>query len=81
MKNNALKFINPILATLLLLALICISLYEIGPQGIRGTEVIKELHAACGILFFLVGLIHLYLNWAWVRINIFGIKKHNHPKK
>lgn len=81
MKNSALKFINPILAILLLLALIFISLYAIGPQGLRGNEIIKEFHAGCGILIFLLGLIHLYLNWSWVRVNIFGIKKQNHPKK
>lgn len=81
MKNNALKFINPVLALLLLLTVIGVTIYKFGPENLRGSEAMAQLHSVCGILFFLTGLIHLYFNWTWVRSNIFGIKKHKSSGK
>ncbi len=75
MKNTALKFINPILATLFLLTIIVAGLYKFGPAAWRGTETLAVMHQLSGILFFFVALIHIYLNWAWIKTNIFGIKK------
>ncbi|HOZ01396.1 MAG TPA: DUF4405 domain-containing protein [Candidatus Syntrophosphaera sp.] len=76
MKNNALKFINPILLLLFLIAVIAMAIYKID-QG----DAWAEIHEFAGILFFCVGLIHLYYNWGWVRTNIFKQKKKNHNRK
>jgi len=75
MKNTALKFINPILAVLFLAVIITVGLYKFGPSAIKGSETLAELHEFAGILFFCVALIHLYFNWAWIKLNILGIKK------
>jgi len=75
MKNKALKFINPILFILFLVALIAMVLYKFGPEGVRNSEGVGELHEWAGILFFFVGVLHLIYNWGWVRMNIFGKKK------
>jgi len=80
MKNNFLKFINPVLAILFVLTIIAVGLYKYGPAAIRGSEAIGELHEFAGILFFLVALLHIYFNWGWIKTNIFGIKKHKKGK-
>ncbi|MDD4310740.1 MAG: hypothetical protein PHO32_10190 [Candidatus Cloacimonetes bacterium] len=74
MKNTALKFINPILAILVLLTFIFVVLYKFGPLAWRGSETLAQLHAFSGSIFFFVALIHLYYNWGWVKVNIFGKK-------
>jgi len=75
MKNNFLKFINPILALLFLLTMIAMALYRFGPESLQGSESMGQLHAWAGTLFFLVALLHIYFNWGWIKLNIFGIKK------
>ncbi|MDY0152361.1 MAG: DUF4405 domain-containing protein [Candidatus Cloacimonas sp.] len=81
MKNSALKFINPILAALFVLTAIFVSLYKFGPTAWRGTETLGELHEFAGALFIFVALIHIYFNWGWIRLNIFGINaKHKAAK-
>ncbi len=76
MKNNYLKFLNPILALLFILTLVAVGLYKFGPASLRGSEAMEEFHQFCGIIFFLVALLHVYFNWTWVKTNILGIKKH-----
>jgi cytochrome b subunit of formate dehydrogenase len=74
MKNTALKFINPILATLFLLTILFVALYKFGPTAWRGSETLGGLHEFSGALFFFVALIHIYYNWSWIRVNILGKK-------
>lgn len=74
MKTKALKFINPILFVLFLVALVAMLVYKAGP----GHETLAEIHEFAGILFFIVGLLHLYYNWGWVRSNI--LKRNKHKK-
>ena len=31
---------------------------------------IKEIHENAGIVFAIAALIHIYLNWAWIRTNL-----------
>ena len=40
----------------------------------RGTEAIAEVHKYNGVLFIALAVIHIMLNWGWVRSVIF--KKH-----
>ena len=75
MKNTALKFINPILFILLLATFISMMLYKFGPESMRGSEDLGVIHTWAGTLFFIVGIIHLIYNWAWVRMNILGKRK------
>ncbi len=74
MKNKALKFINPILALLLLLTFTFVALYKFGPLAWRGSESLGGLHEFSGAMFLFVALIHIYLNWSWIRSNILGKK-------
>jgi predicted ferric reductase len=76
MKNTALKFINPIMFILFVIALISMLLYRFGPESMRGSELLYTYHSFSGTLFFFVGIIHLIYNWSWVRSNFLKKKKH-----
>lgn len=80
MKQNALKFINPILALLFIATFVSVMLYNYGPEAWRGSESLGQMHRFSGILFFFIALIHLYFNWGWVKVNIFGIKPRKSSK-
>ncbi|MBW6514119.1 MAG: hypothetical protein K0B87_05125 [Candidatus Syntrophosphaera sp.] len=71
MKNTALKFLNPILLLLFIIAAVAMLIYRLG----GGSELMGQIHAWAGILFFIVGILHLFYNWSWVRANILKKKK------
>jgi cytochrome b len=71
MKNTALKFLNPILLILLIIAFVSMLLYRFG----GGSEKMGQTHAWAGLFFFFVGILHLICNWGWVRANIFKRRK------
>ncbi|MDZ4182066.1 MAG: DUF4405 domain-containing protein [Candidatus Cloacimonadaceae bacterium] len=75
MKNSALKFINPVLFTLFIITMVSMLLYRYGPESMRWSETLGNIHQYAGALFFLCGIIHLFFNWGWVRMNIFGIRR------
>lgn len=75
MKNKALKFINPILFILLLTVFVSMLLYKLGPDHLKYSESMSELHTFAGVLFFIVGIIHIYLNWSWIKSNLIGKSK------
>jgi len=65
-KNIALKILNPIVALLLLCqvstAIIMVAL---------GNGIIEVIHETGGILLTLGALLHLSLNWNWVKATYF----------
>jgi hypothetical protein len=61
-KNKLLKIVNP----LLLLSLI---LQALTGYFREGRHTLEEVHEANAVVFLLLALGHLYLNWAWVKSN------------
>lgn len=74
MNNKALKIINPILLLLVLLILVGLVIYKVTESNLG-----RELHEISGILFVAVGLLHLSINWGWVRATY--LKKKNSKKQ
>ena len=67
MKRNALlKILNPILAILLLNQ----ALTGLLSDSLSG-EAFEVLHEGGGVAFVIGGLLHLVLNWNWVKANFF----------
>lgn len=75
MKNKALKIINPILFALLLTVFLSMILYKFGPAHLKYSESMSDLHTYAGAMFFIVGIIHIYLNWFWIKTNLIGRPK------
>jgi hypothetical protein len=63
-KTKALKLLNPILGVLVLNQLLVGLLHDALPR-----EVFEVMHEGGGILLVLGVLLHLILNWNWVRAN------------
>ncbi len=72
-KNTLLKIINPILAV--------VFLYQVGTglmHDIIPKEIFEAVHIAGAFTLIVFVIIHLVLNWNWVKLNFF--KKHGKPQ-
>ena len=65
-RNTVLKILNPILALLLLNQLLTGLFHKA-----LSHETFEILHGGNGILVALAALLHVILNWNWVRANFF----------
>jgi hypothetical protein len=69
-KRNLLKIVNIIVGILFLNQAITGMLHDFLPR-----DIFEFFHAG-GFLFIIAALLHIYLNWAWVRSNLLsGHKK------
>jgi protein-S-isoprenylcysteine O-methyltransferase Ste14 len=64
-RNSVLKILNPILA-LLLLNQILVGLFH----GFVPRDVFEILHQGGGIVLATAALLHVILNWNWVKANL-----------
>ena len=65
MKNNLLKIINPLLAVLLLNQVAAAMLH-----GVISKDAFEFLHEGGGVVLTIVAVIHVFLNWNWVKANL-----------
>ena len=72
MKIKLLKIVNLFLGLAFLLQVISVvtMILEIGPGWIY------SMHSINGLVFILLVIVHIVLNWAWIRVN-FMKKKEN----
>lgn len=75
-KTKALKLLNPMLGVLVLNQALVGLLHDALPQG-----AFEVMHEGGGVLLVLGVLLHLMLNWNWVRANFFkkGIPGSSYP--
>lgn len=71
MKQSILKFLNPILLIFFIVTVVAMALYRLT----GGSETFGEIHEFAGIMFIIVGILHLFYNWGWVRTNFLKKKK------
>ncbi len=74
-KNKVLKIINPILAILVLYQVITGSMHEVIPK-----ESFEAVHVSGGVALVVFVIIHLLLNWNWVRASFFGSRNKKEKK-
>ena len=63
-RTSVLKIVNPILGVLLLNQVITGLLHDVLPH-----EAYEVLHGGGGIVFAIVALLHVMLNWNWIKAN------------
>jgi hypothetical protein len=63
-KIEALKILNPILGVLVLNQALMAAFHDAVPR-----QVFEVMHGGGGVLMVLGVVIHLILNWSWVRVN------------
>lgn len=62
MKKFALKVLNPIIALLILNQVFSALLH-----GVLSHEIFEKVHETGGFLLFIGAVLHLLLNWSWVK--------------
>lgn len=77
-----LKLLNPVMFLAFLTAAVGVVLlkYPIIPS-LQGSEIIYNVHVIAGQIFIVLGILHLVLNWSWIKSQIFGIKPKSKIKK
>ena len=63
-RNSLLKILNPILAVLLVNQIITGLLH-----GYLSEEAYEILHGGSGLVFAVAALLHVIMNWNWVKSN------------
>ncbi len=69
-----LRLVNILLFLAALLNATGMALYSI-PTALQHSEAMLNLHRVAGLVFFVLAIIHITLNWAWIRSQILGMKK------
>jgi hypothetical protein len=69
-KRNLLKIVNVLLAILILNQATTALIHDLLPK-----DAFEFLHEGGGVTMFLLALVHVYLNWAWVKANILPGRK------
>ena len=69
-KRGLLKIVNILLAILILNQATTGML-----RGILPRDVFEFLHEGGGVTIFIAALVHVYLNWAWVKSNLLSGRK------
>ena len=77
MNNKILKILNPLLFIALLVTIVAMVLYKVPGRYQYDSDSVGKIHEIAGIVFFILALLHIYLNWQWIKSQVFGIK----PKK
>jgi hypothetical protein len=66
MKNTVLKIVNPLLGILLINQVVMALLHDLLPR-----KVFEVMHEGGGGLFAVAAVVHVLLNWSWVKANFF----------
>jgi uncharacterized BrkB/YihY/UPF0761 family membrane protein len=73
MNLKLLKILNPILFIAFLTVAISMLLYRL-PGRFNYDEIVGQIHALSGAIFFILAILHIILNFKWIKSQIFGIK-------
>lgn len=70
MKQKILIFVNIGLLLAFLTVLTSILIYDIIPSSLNGDEIVGEIHEIAGMIFSLLAITHISLNWRWIKTQI-----------
>jgi uncharacterized membrane protein YozB (DUF420 family) len=74
MNNKLLKILNPLLFLALVITIVAMVLYRVPGRYQYDADTVGKIHEIAGIVFSILALCHIYLNWQWIKSQIFGIK-------
>ncbi len=74
-KQSLLKFLNFILLIVFFLVALSMILYRWGSESLQGSETMSEIHETSGTVLFFMVILHLVLNWTWIRSTYFKKRK------
>jgi hypothetical protein len=75
MKSKLLKFLNPVLFIVFLIQFVSISLMKMEEFGLLSSPLwVFDVHNINGAVFSGLVILHIILNWGWIKSTILGIK-------
>lgn len=74
MNTKLLKIVNPLMFLAFLTNQIAMLLYKI-PGKLQYSELMTALHTIAGMIFLVLVICYIILNWRWIKTQIFGIRK------
>jgi hypothetical protein len=74
MNNKLLKIVNPLLFVAFLTNQVAMLLYKV-PGPLQYSEQMTNLHTWAGLGFLVLAIVHITLNWRWIKSQIFKNKK------
>lgn len=76
-KNKWLKIINLLLG----IDLLVVALTGILQNPLHDLEILKMIHRPSSNLFVLLSIVHIILNWSWIKANVRKNSKNNSKNK
>jgi hypothetical protein len=74
-KQKALKVLNIFMIFLFIFSALSVIIYRWIPSPLSGDENLYYIHIYGGTIFIFAGIIHLILNWSWIKMNYLKRKK------
>ena len=74
-KQKILKVLNILLILSFIVTALSLIFYKFIPSEIQGSEFLYKTHELAGIIFIIVGVLHLILNFSWVKTMYLRRKK------
>jgi hypothetical protein len=73
-KAKLLKFVNPILALFFLVQVLTVAVFLFF-NSILDFDIFAAIHKWAGLAFVCLAAAHIYLNWSWIKANVFPKRK------
>jgi hypothetical protein len=73
-KNSVLKIVNPLLAVIAATQLVTMVLFTFFEESIPFPQV-HTIHVWGGYFLFCIIVLHIFLNWPWIKTTYFKKKK------
>jgi hypothetical protein len=73
-KQNALKVINLLMITDVIVIVFALVFYKAIPSALQGSEAMAEIHEISGAIFIILAIIHFILNFNWIKSMYFKKK-------
>ena len=74
-KQKVLKVLNIFLILTFIITSLSLIFYKFIPSEIQGSEFLYKTHELAGIIFIIIGILHLILNFSWVKMMYLRRKK------
>jgi hypothetical protein len=74
-KQILMKWINLLLILAFITAAAAVLLYRYGPMEWEWLDTLSEVHEIAGLVFIGTGLLHLILNWNWIKLQYIKRRK------
>ncbi len=70
MKQKILVIVNILMFLIFISTVVSALIYRFIPSPLQGSEIMSSIHGISGLSFSGLALIHIILNWTWIKVKI-----------